>query len=96
MKYAKQIIWSIVGTLITGLAFAGWQIRGYVADELVHKSAFVVVKAQAETALDEQMEILIARIAQLDAKRPKTADDHAQLKYLRDQLDRLRKIRTIK
>lgn len=94
--YAKQMAWGIVGTLVTALAFGGWYVSQYVENELTHTGDFVVVQAQAQTALDQQMEIIIAQIARLETKTPKTQDDRDQIKYLRDQLDRLRKIRAIK
>lgn len=89
-------MWSILGTLVTTLAFGGWHMRSYVEDSLVHKSEFIVVQAQAQTALDQQMELLIAQIERLQSKASKSQDDREQIKYLREQLDRLRKIRSIK
>lgn len=54
----------------------------------------VVVAVKADTAIDRQMEDLIARITYLDSKPHKTAEERDQLKYLREQLERVRRIRT--
>ena len=55
--------------------------------------AGAVVAVQAATALDQQMDDIVARISYLDRKPNKTADERDQLKFLREQLERLRKIR---
>ena len=53
----------------------------------------IVAESKANVALDRQMEAVIAQIARLEAKQNKTADDRDQLRYLREQLKNLRKIR---
>ena len=96
MALAKSWLWGILGTLVAGLAFGGWKASQFVENDLASKAELVVVQAQAQTALDTQMEDLIARIARLEAKPKKSQDDRDQIKYLRDQLERLRKMRAIK
>ena len=96
VSYAKQWAWGIVGTLVTGLAFGGWAVRSYIEDELASKDDLIVVQAQVQTALDQQMEDVMARIANLEAKPKKSQYDYDQIKYLRDQLERLRRMRAIK
>ena len=96
VNHAKQWVWGILGMLVVGLAFGGWRVRDYIAEELATKSEVQVAQAQAQTALDTQMEDLMARIANLEAKKNKTSEDVRQIAYLRSQLDRLRKMRSIK
>jgi hypothetical protein len=56
----------------------------------------VAVATQAQTALDLQMEDIMARIANLKAKPKKDQEDYNQIKYLQEQLDRVRRMRSIK
>ena len=86
-----MVIFAAAGTVIGSV----WAASEYV-QTFATKNELVVVQAQAQTALDQQMEDIMARIARLENKRNKTADDRDQIKYLRDQLDRLRRIRSIK
>lgn len=86
-------LYGTAATLVTTLAFGGWAARDYIENNLASKSEFVVVQVQATTALDNQMEDLIARITNLERKLNKTQDDRDQIKFLRDQLERLRRIR---
>jgi len=96
MGQVKQWVLGILGTLVFGLAFGGWAVRDYISRELASKDEVIVVQAQVQTALDTQMEDIMARIANLEAKPKKTQYDYDQIKYLRDQLERLRKMRAIK
>jgi septal ring factor EnvC (AmiA/AmiB activator) len=94
--HARAWIFSILGVLVTSLAFGGWKASQFIENELASKNELIVVQVQAQTALDQQMEGLIAQIDRLDRKLNKSADERDQLKYLRDQLERLRKIRSAK
>jgi hypothetical protein len=76
-------------TLVTTLSGAGW----YARETLATKGDVVVAASKAETALDLQMEALISKIAQLDSKVGKTQEELEQLRYWRQQLERLRKMR---
>ena len=87
---------AILGAVVLALALGGWQAANFVHTALASKDEIIVVQAQATTALDNQMEDLISKIARLEAKQRKTADDRDQIKYLRDQLERIRRIRAIK
>jgi hypothetical protein len=86
-----MVVFAAAGTVVGSV----WAASEYV-QTLATKNELVVVQAQAQTALDTQMEDIMARIARLEAIRNKTADDRDQIKYLRDQLERLRKMRSIK
>lgn len=97
----KLWIGGILGTLVMGLAFGGWQARDYIEERLASKDdvkhvgeVAIVAGVKADFVIDQQMEDLIAKIAYLDRKPNKTTDEREQLKYLRDQLERMRRIRT--
>ena len=94
--HARAWTFSILGVLVTGLAFGGWKASQFIENDLASKAEVIVAQAQATTALDTQMEDLIAKIARLEAKSRKTQDDRDQIKYLREQLERIRRIRAIK
>jgi len=95
-QYAKQIIWAIVGVLVSGVAFGGWKASQFIQTELAFKNDVIVAQAQAQTALDLQMEDIMERLAHLRAKPKKDAQDHAQIRFLEGQLERVRKMRAIK
>lgn len=90
---AKTWIWAILGAVVFSLAGGGWAVRDYVGNELASRDELVVVAAKADVALDQQMEDIIARIAILEKKPRQSQYDRDQIKYLRDQLERYRKIR---
>ena len=96
VSHARAWTFSILGVLVTGLAFGGWKASQFIENDLASKAEVIVAQAQATTALDTQMEDLIAKIARLEAKSRKTQDDRDQIKYLREQLERIRRIRAIK
>lgn len=78
---------TVVG-LVTTLGGGGY----WAATTLADKESVQLVAVKADYAIDKHIEYLLAQIARLEAK-PKTADDREQLRYLRDELERLRKIR---
>ena len=78
-----------MGTIVTTLGGAGW----YARDTIATKEDVVVAASKANTALDLQMESLIQKIAKLDSKVGKTQEELEQLRYWRQQLERLRKMR---
>lgn len=52
-----------------------------------------VVGVQAEYALDKHLEYILSQINRLERKSHKTPDDVEQLRYLREELKRLREVR---
>lgn len=88
----EMVSWSILGTIISALAFGGWAVRDYVS-QLATQDQVFIAGTKADVALDKHMEILLAQIHNLESKPNKTQDERDQLKYLRDQLDKLREIR---
>lgn len=90
----KTILTGILATAVSGLAFGGWAVRSYVADELASKDEVRLAGSKVDYVLDRQLESLIAQISYLERKRNKTAGELEQLRYLREQLDLMRKVRT--
>ena len=93
-KRAEVLLWSILGTVITTLAFGGWTVKDYVDTELASKGEVQVAGLKADFVLDQQMAALIAQIAYLERKGKKTQDEINQLNYLRRQLEIMRKVRS--
>lgn len=78
--------------LVTTLGGGGY----WVANELTAKAdhaEVVAVNAKAEYVMDKQMESMLAQVNKLESKKGKTPDDLDQLRYLRDEVKRLRDIR---
>ena len=92
-KRAETLLWSILGTVVTGLAFGGWAARDYIEERLASKEDVVVAGVKADYALDQQMAALIAQISYLERKKNKSAEEINQLDYLRNQLQIMRNIR---
>ena len=92
-KRAEALLWSILGVVVSGLALGGWAARDYIEERLASKEDVIVAGTKADFSLDKHMEYLLERINQLERKRNKTVDDRDQLKFLRDELNRLRAIR---
>ena len=91
---AEVLSWSILGVVVTSLAFGGWAARDYVDNNLASKESVVITGLKADFVLDQQMAALIAQIAYLERKPRKTQDEISQLNYLRGQLDIMRKVRS--
>jgi hypothetical protein len=82
-------------TVLSVIAGTVWGASEYV-QTFATKNEMVAVATQAQTALDLQMEDIMARIANLKAKPKKDQEDYNQIKYLQEQLDRVRRMRSIK
>ncbi len=92
-KRASILMWSLLGGVVLSLTGGGWYVRDFVATELASKDEVIIVAQKADFAIDRQMEAVIAQIAHLDGKAKKTPEEIEQLKYLRQQLELMRKIR---
>jgi len=82
---------AIIG-LIIPLAGAGWWASETLAGK-ADKEDVRIVAAKADTALDTQIEYLIAKVTRLEQKKYKSRYDIEEIKYLRGQIERLRKLR---
>lgn len=80
-----------VGLIATlgGGGFWAAQVLGAKAE----KSELLAVNAKSDYVIDRQMESQLAQINRLEDKNKKTQDDREQLRYLREELQRLRDIR---
>lgn len=95
-KHASAIAWSLIGILVTSLAFAGWHVRDYIDAKLATKEEVILAGAKADYVIDRQMEAIIAQIAYLERKGRLTPGEVNQLNYLRQQLMELRRVRAAK
>lgn len=81
-----------LSTLVTAIGGGGFWFATELNTKADH-SEVQVVSAKADYALDKQIEYILAQINKLVAKKNKTPDDFEQLRYLREELKRLREIR---
>jgi hypothetical protein len=89
----KQLLLGLLGVLVTGLAFGGWGASEYLNMKYAARDDVMVAGAKAEFVLDRQMESTINEIAHLERKRNPTNAELERLRYLRQQLDQMRKVR---
>lgn len=90
---AKQLIMGLLGVLVTGLALGGWGASEYLNSRFAAREAVLVAEAKADFVIDRQMEATINEIAFLERKRNPTNVELERLRYLRAQLDQMRKVR---
>jgi len=79
-------------TLITTISGGTW----YVSENFARQDDLVVVASKADYALDKQMEYLLSQINRLDSKAragKATEYDMEQIRYMREELKRLRALR---
>jgi len=88
----KTLVTGLLGVLVTGLAFGGWHVRSYLAENVASKQEVLLVGAQVDFLLDQQIESLVAQISYLEKKRNKSQEELNQLNYLRKRLDTMRKV----
>lgn len=86
----KELIAGAVA--LAGVAGGGWQANEYLHRTFASQEAVMVAGAKAEYLMDQRIEEMVAQIAWLERKRNKTTDEQQQLIYLREKLDRLRKV----
>lgn len=90
----KTLFAGLLAASVSGLAFGGWAVRDYIANDLASKDEVRLAGSKVDFVLDRQLEALIAQIAHLERKPNKTAGEFEQLRYLREQLNLMRKVRT--
>ena len=95
-SHVRQWIWGILGTLVAGLAWGGWQVRGYIAEELASKADVTVVQVQVQSLYDVRIEQLTIQRDRLVRKPNKSAKDLQDLKDIEKELELARKMRAIK
>jgi hypothetical protein len=92
-QFSTGLLVAILGTLVTGLAFGGWHIRDYLSNNVAMKEEVLVAAGKADFVLDRQMESTINEIAHLERKRNPTPSELERLRYLREQLQQMRRVR---
>jgi len=88
-------VWPTV-VIVGAITGATWSVKSQIAtqdDVMALDEKIVIAGSKADIALDRQMEAMIAQIARIEQKPNKTRDDIEQLRYLRRQLEILRKAR---
>lgn len=93
IEWASGHLVAILGVVLGAFIVGGWQVHAFITEELADRTSVIVAGTKADFALDKLMEQTIARINQLEAKKAKTVDERDQIKYLRDELERMRQIR---
>ena len=86
----KELIAGVVA--LAGVAGGGWEANEYLHSTFASQEAVMIAGAKLEYLMDQRMESIVAEIAWLERKRNKTAEELKQLDYLREKLDRLRKV----
>lgn len=82
----------VVGCL--GVAGVGWQAHEYLHDTFSKREPVILAGAKADFVLDRQISSVAAEIGYLERKQNKTAADIEQLRWLREQLDQMRRVRS--
>lgn len=82
---------SVALGIITTISGATW----FAATTFAKESDLRLATTKAEVALDISIDSLTAKLALLEAKPNKTAYDIAKIKYLQDEITRLRKLRSL-
>ena len=86
----KQL--SLIVSLVLTLAGAGW----WAATTLATSDQVTIAESKADYSLDLHIQSLNAQLGRLMAKKNKTQDDRDQIRWLRDEIKRLRTIRAIR
>jgi lipoprotein NlpI len=92
MKVPDAAQLKMIAMVAVAVAGATWGTSEYLHGTFAAKEQVLVAMTKAEYVLQQQMESLLAKINALEAKRVKTADDRAQLKYWREELQRMRQV----
>lgn len=82
----------VVGCL--SIAGAGFTANEYLNDTFSKREAVVLAGAKADFVLDRQISSVAAEIGYLERKPNKTSADVEQLRWLRQQLDEMRRVRS--
>jgi hypothetical protein len=75
------------------IAGAGWGAHSYLAETYAERGQVQLAGAKADFVLDRQMAAIIGEISYLERKQNKTPGEIEQLRWLREQLDQMRRVR---
>ena len=98
VRRAKKREWNMVTSLVTAagvvlsVAGGGWATHEYLVGTFATKEAVIVAGAKADLLMDARIEALIKQRDQKKAKPRKTAEDLQDIKYLNEQIERLRNV----
>jgi len=87
---------SILGVLVTGLAFGGWRASQFIENELASKGEVVIVQVQVQTLYDARIEQLAIQRDRIIRKPKKTEQDLQDLRDIERELELAKKMRSIK
>lgn len=85
--------WTGVVLTVVGMAVGSVV---YIHKTFATVGEFQVAATQAQYSIDLHIQGIMAQIARLEAKSNKSADERAQLEYLRGELVRLRELRKVR
>jgi hypothetical protein len=86
---------TIIASLVSAasIAGAGWGAHVYLSDTYAERGQVQLAGAKADFVLDRQMAAIISEIAYLERVPNPTPAQLAQLQYLRQQLEQMRRVR---
>ena len=90
-----KLIVSVIAAGAT-VASVGWGAHVYLTDTLdgyAEKAEVQVASAKVDFVIDRQVSSIIAEISFLERKKNKTPEEWDQLRWLRKQLEELRRVR---
>ena len=88
MEPKTLVVWF---SLISTIAGSTW----FAATTFAKESDLKVANTKAEVALDISIDSLVAQLALLESKPKKTPYDLTKIKYLQEEIKRLRKLRSL-
>lgn len=88
----KLVAWLAAGSFSVGTV--GWGAHEYLHDTFAERGAVLVAGAKADFVIDRQMAATASEIGYLERKQNKTQDDRDRLRYLREQYEQMRRVRS--
>ena len=92
-QFSTGLMVAILGTLVTGLAFGGWHLREYLANNVAMKEEVLVASNKADYLLERREEAIVREMAELERVKQRTPTQNSHLENLRRQLEEARKVR---
>ena len=80
--------------LAGSLAGAGWGAHAYLETQYANKDLVLTMNQQTQFVMDRQMSALIKEIAYLERKENKTQSELEYLRWLREQLKELQRVKS--
>jgi hypothetical protein len=83
---------STIAGLVATLGGGGYMVADKLGDK-ADKTELIVAGVRVDFIYDKMIESYVTQIAILEAKQKKTPEENDRLRYLRDELTRVREIR---